>query len=44
MDQDLVLNQDLKDLRIDHDYEQMSLESPQYGRGVSNTPAPYKPK
>ena len=44
MDQDLVLNQDLKDLRIDQDYDQMSLEIPLYCRGVSNTPASYKPK
>ena len=42
MDQDLVLNQDLKDSRIDHDYDQMLLEIPRYCRGISNTHAPYK--
>ncbi|WP_313190363.1 hypothetical protein [Sphingobacterium sp.] len=33
-----------RDARMDQDYDQMSLESLQYGWGVSNTPAPYKPK
>ncbi|SDL38297.1 Uncharacterised protein [Sphingobacterium mizutaii] len=33
-----------RDGRIDQDYDHMSLESPRYCRGVSNTPASYKPK
>jgi len=42
MDHDRGMNQDAKDERIDHDYNQMSLEIPRYCRGVPNTPAPFK--